>query len=90
MSVGGYAADVLPLLVAWLALAFTTRRFLPTWLGGVTLGVAARMVILGHYRWSELSFLVVTLVFVGAVAGLVLLFRHPPRRKGRGSQRPAA
>ena len=71
VSLGGYAADVLPLLVAWLVLAFATRRFLPTWLVAVPLGVAARMVILGHYRWSELSFLAVTLVFVGAVAFVV-------------------
>ena len=68
VSVGGYAADVLPLLVAWVALAYATHRFLPTWLVAVPLGVAVRMVILGHYRWSELSFLAVTLVFVGALA----------------------
>ena len=68
MSVGGYAADVLPLLVAWVALAYATKRFVPTWLLAVPLGVAARMVILGHYRWSELSFLAVTLLFVGALA----------------------
>ena len=71
VSLGGYAVDVLPLLVAWLVLARATRRFVPTWLVGVTLGVLARMVILGHYRWSQLSFLVVTLVFVGALAALL-------------------
>ena len=70
VSPGGYAADTLPFLGAWLALAWRTRRFVPTWLVGVTAGVAVRAVILGHYRWSELSFLVVALVFVGAVAGV--------------------
>ena len=68
VSAGGYAADVLPVLGCWLAAAWWTRRFLPTWLLGVTGGVLLRMVVLGHYRWSELSFLVVSLVFVGAVA----------------------
>lgn len=68
VSVGGYAADVLPVLGCWLAAAWWTKRFVPTWLLGVTAGVALRMVILGHYRWRELSFLVVSLVFVGAVA----------------------
>ncbi len=71
---GGYAADVLPLAGCWLALAWATWRFLPTWLAGVTAGVAIRMAILGHERWSELSFLAVALVFVGAVSfALVLL-----------------
>ena len=68
VSAGGYAADALPLLVAWFAVAFATRRFVPTWLLGVTLGVAARMIALGHYRWNELVFLLVALVFVGLVA----------------------
>ncbi|HUZ81225.1 MAG TPA: DUF3054 domain-containing protein [Gaiellaceae bacterium] len=68
VSLGGYAADVLPLLGAWLAAAWTTHRFVPTWLGGVTIGVAIRMVVLGHYRWNELAFLAVALVFVGALA----------------------
>lgn len=71
---GGYAADVLPLAGFWLALAWTTRRFVPTWLAGVAAGVAIRMAILGHERWSELSFLAVALVFVGVVSfALVLL-----------------
>jgi hypothetical protein len=68
VSLDGYAADSLPFLGAWLALAWWTKRFLPTWLVGVTAGVAIRAVALSHYRWSELSFLVVALVFVGAVA----------------------
>jgi hypothetical protein len=34
----------------------------------VTLGVVARMIALGHYRWDQLSFLAVALVFVGVVA----------------------
>jgi hypothetical protein len=68
VSLTGYAADLLPLLGAWLVVAYVTRRFLPTWLIGVTLGVAIRMVVLGHYHWNQLSFLAVALVFVGAVA----------------------
>ena len=34
----------------------------------MTLGVAARMLALGHYRWNELVFLLVALVFVGVIA----------------------
>lgn len=68
VSTAGFASDALPLLAAWLVLARLTRRFLPTWLGGVTIGVAIRMVALGHYRWDELAFLAVALVFVGVVA----------------------
>jgi hypothetical protein len=34
----------------------------------VTLGVLARMIALGHYRWSELTFLLVSLAFVGLIA----------------------
>ena len=89
MSFGGYAADVLPLLGAWLLVAWLTRRFVPTWLVGVTLGVLARMVILNHYRWNQLSFLAVTLVFVGAVAGIVFHFCNPSRGRGLGSGRHA-
>ena len=72
VSVGGYAADALPLLAAWFALAYATRRFLPTWLAGVTLGVLVRMVALGHYRWGQVTFLVVALAFVGLVSWPVL------------------
>ncbi|HEY6961383.1 MAG TPA: DUF3054 domain-containing protein [Gaiellaceae bacterium] len=72
VSPGGYAADVLPLLACWLALAWWTKRFVPTWLGGVTLGVLARMVVLGHYRWNEAAFWLVSLVFVGALAAAIL------------------
>jgi hypothetical protein len=68
VSLGGYLADVLPLLGCWLAVAWWTRSFVLTWLLGVTGGVAIRMIVLGHYRWSELSFLAVALVFVGGVA----------------------
>ena len=79
VSAGGYAADALPLAAGWLAFAVLTRRFVPTWLGGVTLGVAIRMVALGHYRWNELAFLAVALAFVGFVAFLVVA------AAGRGS-----
>ena len=68
VSLSGYASDALPLLVAWLVLARVTGRFLPTWLGGVTIGVGIRMVVLGHYHWNELVFLAVALAFIGAIA----------------------
>jgi hypothetical protein len=72
VSLGGYAADLVPLLGCWLAAAWWTRRFVPTWLLGVTAGVAIRMLVLGHERWSELAFWLVALAFVGAVAAAVL------------------
>ncbi len=72
VSVGGYAADVLPFAVCWVVLAWWTRRFLPTWLGGVTLGVAIRMVVLGHERFGELSFLAVALVVIGGLSFALL------------------
>ncbi len=68
VSVGGYAADVLPLLVCWLVAAWWTRRFVPTWLLGVTAGVVVRMLILGHERWDELAFWLVTTVVIGGLA----------------------
>jgi hypothetical protein len=72
VSLGGYGADALPLLAGWWVLAFATRRFVPTWLGGVTIGVAIRMVALGHYHWNQLAFLLVALVFVGLFAAVAL------------------
>jgi hypothetical protein len=68
VSLAGYASDALPLLAGWLLLARLTGRFVPTWLGGITIGVGIRMVVLGHYRWNELAFLAVALVFNGVVA----------------------
>ncbi len=62
----------MPLLAGWLLVAWRTRRFVPTWLLGVTLGVVVRLVILSHYRWNELAFLAVALIFIGAVAHPVL------------------
>jgi hypothetical protein len=56
------------LLVAWSVVAYATRRFIATWIAGVTLGVAARMIVLGHYRWDQLTFLLVAVVFVGLIA----------------------
>jgi hypothetical protein len=73
VTAGGYAADALPLLGCWLAAAWTTRRFVTTWLLGVTGGVAIRMVVLSHYRWNELAFYCVALAFVGAVAFVLRL-----------------
>jgi len=69
VSATGYAEDALPFLCCWFAAyrAFG-GRFVPTWLVGITAGVALRAVILSHYRWSELSFWLVSLAFVGAVA----------------------
>ncbi len=68
VSVGGYAADALPLIAAWVVFALATGRFLATWLCAVTIGVAVRMAVLGHYRWDELAFFAVALVFIGVVA----------------------
>jgi hypothetical protein len=73
LSWSGYAEDALPLLAGWLLVAWRTQSFVPTWLVGITLGVATRMVILSHYRWDELSFLAVALVFNGAVGAIVYL-----------------
>lgn len=88
VSAGGYAEDLLPFLAAWLAVAYATRRFLPTWLVGVTLGVVIRMVVLGHYHWNQLSFLAVALVFVGAVASATrgLLRTSTGRRRARSAR----
>lgn len=63
---------MLPFLAAWIVLARFTGRFLPTWLGGVTIGVVIRAVALGHYRWNELAFFLVSLVFIGALAAVTL------------------
>ena len=63
---------MLPLAAGWFAAFAAFRgRFLPTWLVGTMLGVALRSVVLGHYRWNVLAFLVVSLVFLGATAGLM-------------------
>jgi hypothetical protein len=69
VTVAGYAEDALPFIAAWL-LAFRvfSGRFVPTWFVGTTVGVAIRAVVLSHYRWSELSFWLVALVFLGVVA----------------------
>jgi hypothetical protein len=72
LSAGGYASDALPLLGAWWALALAGRGFVTTWLVGVTAGVAIRAAVLGHLHWNQLEFLAVALVFVGAVAAVLL------------------
>ena len=88
VSVGGYAEDLLPFLGAWLAVAYATRRFVPTWLLGVTLGVVIRMIVVGHYHWNQLSFLVVSLVFIGAVAWVTrAALRTSTRRRTARSAR---
>ena len=84
VSAGGYAADVLPLAGCWLAAAWWTGRFVPTWLVGVTAGVGLRMVILGHYRWRELTFLAVALAVVGGLAACGYFVTLPSRRVARG------
>jgi len=78
VDLGDYAALVLPFGLCWLAVCRLTKRFLPTWLVGVSAGVAIRMVVLGHERWSELAFAVVSLVVVGALS-FVLLWLMVPR-----------
>lgn len=72
LSLAGYARDVLPLGAGW-AIAFVLfrGRFLPTWLLGATLGVAIRSIVLGHFHLNVLAFWLVTLVFLGLVAGLM-------------------
>ncbi|HEV2591446.1 MAG TPA: DUF3054 domain-containing protein [Gaiellaceae bacterium] len=87
LSATGYAEDALPFLVTWFAAyRFFGGRFLPTWLVGVTAGVALRAVILSHYRWNELAFWLVSLVFIGAVALLGrFLVRHAYPRFTSGS-----
>jgi hypothetical protein len=63
---------VLPLAAGWFgAFAIFGGRFVPTWLVGTTAGVAIRTVALGHYRASVLAFLLVSLLFLGATAGLM-------------------
>ena len=84
VSAGGYAADALPLLAGWWAAAFATQRFVPTWLAGVTVGVAIRAVVLGHYHWNQLTFLLVALVFVGLFAAIVFrALAFTERRRSR-------
>jgi hypothetical protein len=85
VSAGGYAADTLPFLAGWVFVAWRTGRFLPTWLLGVSFGVGVRAIVLSHYRWSELSFLVVALAFIGAVAGVLTAAprSRPHRRTAR-------
>jgi hypothetical protein len=77
VDLGDYGAVILPFGLCWLALCRLTERFLPTWIVGVSGGVAIRMVILGHERWSELSFLVVSLVVTGALSFLLLWLMVP-------------
>jgi hypothetical protein len=85
VTAGGYAADALPLLAGWWAVAFATRKFVPTWLAGVTVGVGIRAVALSHYHWNQLTFLLVALVFVGLFA--LIVFRALIFMDGRKARR---
>ena len=79
----GYARDALTLLAGWfIAFAIFRGRFVPTWLAGVVLGVAIRMVALSHYHWNQLAFLTTTLVIVGVLAAVL-------RRVGSGVRHPS-
>jgi hypothetical protein len=73
LSLRGYARDALPIMAGWFGAAILFRmyrthrgtRVLATWLVGVTAGVLARALILGHtLNGKEATFLGVTLVFV--------------------------
>jgi hypothetical protein len=73
LSLRGYARDALPILAGWFGAAILFRmyrthrgtRVLATWLVGVTAGVLARALILGHsLNGKEATFLAVALVFV--------------------------
>lgn len=84
MSAGGYATDAPLIGAGWFAVFAAVRgRFLPTWVAGTTLGVALRMLVLGHERPSEAAFWLVALAFLGAVSALLrtALARTAPRRR---------
>jgi Protein of unknown function (DUF3054) len=82
VSVTGYVEDALPFIIGWfVADRLFSGRFLPTWLVGVTLGVAIRAVALSHYRSSELTFWLVSLLFIGALAGAMRAASGIARRR---------
>jgi hypothetical protein len=69
----GYARDALSLLGGWFAAAIIfrtyrthrTTRVLATWAVGITAGVIARALILGHaFNGNEAAFYGITLAFV--------------------------
>ena len=73
LSPRGYARDALPIMGGWFGAAILFRtyithrqsRVLATWLVGVTAGVLARALILGHsLNGKEFTFLGVALAFV--------------------------
>jgi hypothetical protein len=73
VSAGGLARDALPLLAGWFAAAGLLRlyrdpssgRLVATWACGVTVGVVARALALGHtHVGTEAEFLAVSLAFV--------------------------
>ncbi len=84
IGVSGYSRDVLTIGGSWLVVARSTglyrsptlRRYLTTWIVGVTAGVAVRAIVLGRaINGKELSFLIValisTLIFTSVVRSVV-------------------
>jgi hypothetical protein len=93
VSVAGLARDALPLLAGWFAVAAlaglyarpTIRRLGATWLAGVTAGVVARAVVLGHTGvGKEAAFLAVSLAFslLFVLGGRVAAGLGAPARAG--------
>jgi Protein of unknown function (DUF3054) len=91
ISLRGYARDALPIMAGWFGAAILFRtyithrqtRVLATWLVGVTAGVVARALILGHsLNGKEAEFLGVALVFVllfvYLLRSVVGVFTSPP------------
>jgi hypothetical protein len=91
ISLRGYARDALPIMAGWFGAAILFRtyithrqtRVLATWLVGVTAGVIARALILGHsLNGKEAEFLGVALVFVllfvYLLRSVVGVFTSPP------------
>jgi Protein of unknown function (DUF3054) len=91
LSLHGYARDALPIMVGWFgaAILFRTyithrqKRVLATWIVGVTAGVLARALILGHsLNGKEAEFwgvaLVFVLLFVYLLRSVVGVFSSPP------------
>jgi hypothetical protein len=91
LSLRGYARDALPIMAGWFGAAILFRayivhrqtRVLATWIVGVTVGVVARALILGHsLNGKEAEFLGVALafvlLFVYLLRSVVGVFTSPP------------